>query len=92
MKKGDIAIEHNEMDLAMREYSAAEALFPENEEMKYWHAVTLANIGKLEEALPLFKSVFEKNENWIKLTPRLIKSKLLLIDDESLKKILDLVN
>lgn len=88
MNKGDLAIEHNDMDLAMKEYSAAEEMFPENEEMKYWHAVTLANIGKVEEALPLFKSVFAKNKNWITLTPRLIKSQLLTVDEKTLKIIL----
>jgi uncharacterized Ntn-hydrolase superfamily protein len=88
MNKGDLAIEHNDMQLAMKEYSAAEAMFPENEEMKYWHAVTLANIGKIDDSLPLFKEVFAKNSNWVKLTPRLIKSKLLIVDTESLEKIM----
>jgi len=77
MNKGDVAIEHNDMDLAMKEYSAAEKLFPDNEEMQYWRAVTLTNIGKIDEALPIFKSVFQKNNNWATLTPRLLKSKLL---------------
>lgn len=88
MNNGDLAIEHNDMDLAMKEYSAAEEMFPENAEMKYWHAVTLANIGKVDESLPLFKEVFKKNKNWITLTPRLIKSNLLIVDEESLKIIL----
>ncbi len=88
MNKGDLAIEHNDMELAMKEYSAAESMFPENEEMKYWHAVTLANIGKIDDSLPLFKEVFVKNSNWVKLTPRLIKSKLLNVDTESLEKIM----
>jgi len=88
MNNGDLAIEHNNMDLAMKEYSAAEKMFPENEEMKYWHAVTLANIGKVNESLPLFKQVFKKNKNWITLTPRLIKSNLLTVDENSLEKIL----
>jgi len=88
MNNGDLAIENNEMDLAMKEYSAAEEMFPENEEMKYWHAVTLANIGKVDESLPLFKKVFAKNKNWITLTPRLVKSQLLTVNEESLKKIL----
>lgn len=88
MNRGDLAIEHNDMDLAMKEYSAAEEMFPDNEEMKYWHAVTLVNIGKVEESLPLFKEVFTKNNNWVTLTPRLIKSKLLTVDDETLKEIL----
>lgn len=88
MNNGDLAIEQNDMDLAMQEYSTAEKMFPDNEEMKYWHAVTLANIGKITESLPLFKEVFKKNINWVALTPRLIKSNLLLVDEKSLKKIL----
>jgi len=88
MNKGDVAIEHNDMDLAMKEYSAAEKLFPDNEEMQYWRAVTLTNIGKIDEALPIFKSVFQKNNNWATLTPRLLKSKLLLVDKKTLNKIL----
>lgn len=88
MNSGDLAIEHNDMDLAMKEYSAAEEMFPDNEEMKYWHAVTLANIGKVDESLPLFKEVFLKNNNWVTLTPRLIKSQLLTVSENELKKIL----
>ena len=91
MNKGDLAIEHNDMELAMKEYSAAENMFPENEEMKYWHAVTLANIDKLDESLPLFREVFTKNKNWVKLTPRLVKSKLLTVNKESLEKIMSQV-
>ncbi len=92
MNNGDLAIEHNDMDLAMKEYSTAEAMFPENEEMKYWHAVTLANIGELLESLPLFREVFKKNKNWVELTPRLIKSQLLLVTDDELKTILKQAN
>jgi uncharacterized Ntn-hydrolase superfamily protein len=92
MNKGDLAIEHNDMDLAMKEYSAAEVIFPENEEMKYWHAVTLANIGKIEESLPIFKQVFSENKNYIKLTPRLIKSELLNVSKNDLELILDQAN
>ena len=88
MNDGDLAVEHGDMELAMKEYSAAEDMFPDNEEMKYWHAVTLVNNGGLEEALPLFKEVFAKNENWKILTPRLVPIGLLTVDDKQLKKIL----
>ena len=92
MNNGDLAVEHNDMDLAMKEYSTAENMFPDNEEMKYWHAVTLANIGKVDESLKIFKEVFSKNENWITLTPRLIKSKLLTVNKNDLAKILNQAN
>ena len=92
MNKGDLAIENKEMDVAMEEYSKAEKLFPDNEEMKYWRAVALVNIGKLEESLSLFKEVFRMNTNWVKLTPRLIDSDLLQVDEEQLQKILSQAN
>lgn len=92
MNNGDLAVEHGNMELAMQEYSAAEEMFPENEEMKYWHAVTLVNNGELEKALLLFKDVFLKNENWKTLTPRLVPVGLLNVSDEELKTILDTTN
>ena len=86
MNKGDLAVEKNNMELAMKEYSAAEKLFPDNLEMKFWHAVTLANNNKLEEALPIFKNVFSKDPNWKTLVERLPKVGLLNVKD--LEKIL----
>ena len=88
MNAGDLAVEHGDMQLAMKEYSTAEEMFPDNEEMKYWHAVTLVNNGGLEEALPIFREVFTKNKNWKILTPRLVPVGLLTVNDEDLQKIL----
>ena len=88
MNAGDLAVEHGDMKLAMEEYSAAEKMFPENEEMKYWHAVTLASNGDVESSLKLFETVFKKNNNWKILTPRLVPVGLLKVSQEDLKKIL----
>ena len=88
MNAGDLAVEHGDMELAMKEYAAAEKMFPDNEEMKFWHATTLVNNGDLEGSLPLFKAVFEKNENWKILTPRLVPIGLLNVNKEQLQKIL----
>lgn len=85
MNKGDYAVEKNDMELAKKEYSAAEEMFPENLEMKYWHAITLVNNGKFEDALPMLKEVFSKDTNWKTLTERLPKSGLL--KEEDLRKI-----
>lgn len=90
MNNGDLAVEKGEMKLAMEEYKSAENMFPENAEMKFWHAVTLANNGMLNESLPLFTNVFRKNENWRILTPRLRPIGLLNISESELKMILDL--
>ncbi len=88
MNAGDVAVEKGQIQKAMEEYSAAEAMFPDNLEMKFWHAVTLANIGKVNEALPLFKQVFKKGKNWLELTPRLTKNGLLTVNEADLKRIL----
>ncbi len=88
MNAGDLAVEHGDMELAMKEYAMAETMFPENEEMIYWHAVTLATNGDVESSLPLFKDVFQKNENWKILTPRLVPIGLLNVSDVDLQKIL----
>jgi uncharacterized Ntn-hydrolase superfamily protein len=88
MNAGDLAVEHGDMELAMQEYSAAEKMFPDNEEMIYWHAVTLATNGEVDASLPLFKDVFNRNENWKILTPRLVPIGLLNVSEEDLQKIL----
>ncbi|HEV8538539.1 MAG TPA: DUF1028 domain-containing protein [Bacteroidota bacterium] len=85
---GDLAVEKRDVDAALREYRAAERMLPDNLEMKYWHAVALVNVGKLEESLPLFKEVFSADPNWIDLTGRLPNIELLKTDDAGLKKIL----
>ncbi|MDZ7266085.1 MAG: DUF1028 domain-containing protein [candidate division KSB1 bacterium] len=91
MNAGDLAVEHGDMDGAMREYGAAEAMFPDNLEMAYWHAVALVNANRLEESLPLFKKVFTGDPNWAELTPRLPGVGLLNVDDAGMKKILSMV-
>ena len=89
MNNGDLAVEKNDMKLAMEHYSAAMKMFPENLEMKYWTAVTLVNNNQLEEALPIFKEIFSIDDNWRKLTPRLTKVGMLNANEEILKKIID---
>ena len=88
MNQGDLAIEHNDVDGALKEYSAAEAMFPDNVEMKFWHAVSLVNAGRLDQSLPIFKEIFSKDMNWATLVPRLQQSGILPRDAEILKKIL----
>jgi len=89
MNQGDLAIEHEDMELALQEYGAAEAMFPRNLEMKYWKAVALANKGRLSEALPIFEYVFDRDTNWKELTRRLPASGLLMVSEEELKEILE---
>ena len=90
MNRGDLAVEHQDMEGALREYGAAEKMFPRNLEMKYWKAVALANNGRMEEALPIFEYVFDRNLNWRELTRRLPSSGLLTVSEADLQTILKL--
>ena len=87
MNNGDLAIEHGDEEKALNEYGAAQKMFPDNIEMQYWHAVSLVNIGQLEKALPMFKSIFVKDENWVKLTRRIVVNDMLNADQATLDKI-----
>jgi uncharacterized Ntn-hydrolase superfamily protein len=88
MNRGDLAVEHGDVDGALREYSAAEAMFPDNLEMKFWHAVALVNAGRTTESLPIFESVFKVDRNWATLVPRLPASGTLVADEKTLERIL----
>ena len=90
MNKGDLAVEVGNNDLAKEHYQNAQKLNPDNLEMKYWYAITLANNGELEEAKRILKEIFKQNNQWKVLIPRLIKPKLLLISDKDLQEILKL--
>ena len=87
MNAGDLAVEKKDNEGALREYSAAEKLVPDNAEMIYWHAVALVNMGRVDESLPLFRKVFAMDRNWVTLTPRLPHSGLLPNDPKIIQKI-----
>ena len=90
MDKGDLAMEHDDMETALNEYDSALNMFPNNLEMKFWAAVTLANNQKIKEASKIFKNIFKKDNNWRLLAERLPESDLLTVSKDDLKKILSL--
>ena len=73
MNAGDVAVELNDLERAMAEYGLAAELLPDNVEVQYWAAVTLATSGNIDQALPMFRSIFAADSNWIELTKRLYK-------------------
>jgi len=86
---GDHYMETEEIEKALFEYSKAEKYYPENAELPYWSAIALVNSNRLDDALPIFKSVFKRNPNLKEMTPRLIKSGLIKDDKEMLNKIME---
>jgi predicted Zn-dependent protease len=86
----DLEVEKNNMHEAMNEYHTAMKMFPQNLEMQYWTAITLANNKHTDKALPILKRIFAKDSNWKELTRRLPEVNLLNVNDADLKKILSL--
>ena len=88
MNRGDAHVEKNEMKLAMDEYNLAMKMFPENLEMKYWTAITLANGKQIAKASEMLHGIYKKDSNWRKLTERLPKVGLLNVSEKELKELL----
>ncbi|GAB5526811.1 MAG: hypothetical protein Roseis2KO_46830 [Roseivirga sp.] len=88
MNAGDVAVENGDMAKALEEYGAAEEMFPDNLEMKYWKAVALANNNRLDEALPIFSVIFSQDKNWKELSKRLVPLGFLAVTEEQLARIL----
>lgn len=90
MTAGDEAVTRGDVDAAIREYAAAEAMVPDsatNGEMVFWHAVMLVNAGRVEEALPLFRRAFRVDASWRELVPRLPAAGQLPADPALLQRI-----
>jgi len=90
MNQGDLATEKNDMAGAMKEYKAAMDMFPGNLEMQYWTAITLANNGQVDKALPFLKKIFAKDPHWKELTKRLPRVGLLTVGKKDLQRIMSL--
>jgi uncharacterized Ntn-hydrolase superfamily protein len=91
MNQGDEYLTENKTAEAMKEYSKGMDIYPDNPEMIFWPAVTLAATGKVEESLPLFKKTFALDPNWALLLQRLPKAGQFPNDDRLMKRILEVV-
>ena len=89
MTAGDDFVTAGDIDAANRAYAEAEALMPDNHEAVFWHAATLAGVGEIEAALPLFDRAFAMWPQWRELVPRLPGSGLLPDDPELVRRILE---
>lgn len=85
--RGDELMTEKKVDLALKEYDAASRLAPEIVELPFWHAVTLASIGREAEAAPIFKRVFAKEPVWAQLLERLPAAGLFPDDRALIKRI-----
>lgn len=91
MNRGDALLGAGDTEAAMQAYRSAAALLPENEEILFWQAVTLADLGRLEEALPIFQDVFRRNPLWKVMVKRLPPAGLMRADAEVVQKIIGII-
>jgi uncharacterized Ntn-hydrolase superfamily protein len=95
MNAGDLAVEKQDNEAALREYSAAAQIAAttpgigksRHAEMIFWHAVALANMNRVDEALPLFAKAYEMHPAWRELVPRMPRSGLLPDDAKLIERI-----
>lgn len=88
--KGDHYLEINDIPSALKEYEIASNFYPENPELPFWSAITLASKGELEKAIPIFRTVFQKEPKLKQLVPRLVNSGLLPDDDKLIQSIISI--
>jgi uncharacterized Ntn-hydrolase superfamily protein len=69
--RGDELLADKKIEAALKEYAEAGRLAPEILELPFWQAVTMASIGRISEAEPIFRRVFAKEPYWADLVPRL---------------------
>ena len=88
MNEGDEHVANGDFESALASYGTAQSIVPDNHEMVFWTAVTLAGTGELEKSLPLFGKAFAMWPLWRELVPRLPASGLLPDDPALLAEIL----
>ncbi len=71
MRLGNEAAGRGDLDATEREFADAERLIGDNPEMRYWHAIALLGIGKIDDGLAMLREVGRRDRNWIELTLRL---------------------
>lgn len=92
MNSGDDLLGKGKVADALEAYRSAVGMLPGQIELPFWQAVTLADLGRLDEALPIFEKIFQTDPNWAELLRRLPKAGLIKDDPVLLNRILGVVN
>lgn len=88
MNRGDEQLAEGDVAAALESYRTAATLVPHMAELSFWHAVALAGLGRMDEAQPLFCSVFEQEPVWAEIVQRLPAAGLLPHDADLIRRIL----
>ena len=87
INQGDEYLADHRVKDALSAYQQAVSLAPDIVEIPFWNAVTLAESDKVEEALPIFKEVFQREPIWAELLIRLPAAGLFKADAELMERI-----
>lgn len=90
LNEGDERVAEGDVEAAMRAYSEAMDLVPDeatNGEAPFWVGITLASVGRAEEALPYLARAYRQDARWAELVPRLPASGLLPADDALVQRL-----
>jgi uncharacterized Ntn-hydrolase superfamily protein len=88
---GDNFVTRNQIDSAVTAYAAASRILPDsvvNGELSFWLAATLADKGRVAEALPHFRRAFAQDTAWTTLLRRLPSVGLLSADAATIERII----
>jgi tetratricopeptide (TPR) repeat protein len=85
--QGDAFVAQGKIPQALEAYAEGARLAPGNDEIVFWEAATLWQLGREQEAAPMFRKVFARDRRWLDLVPRLVPAGLLKDDPASIRRI-----
>ena len=88
MNAGDAALASGDADGAAAGYEAAQSAVPDNMEFTFWRGMTLAAIGRIDEARPFLERAFRASSgHWRELLERLPDAGML--PEDVLRRVLE---
>jgi len=85
--QGDAYTTEGKVEEAMKAYAEGARLAPGNNEILFWQAASMWQLGREKEATPIFRKVFARDRRWVELVPRLVPAGLLKDDPASIQRI-----
>jgi len=80
LNQGDQHVTAGDIDAAMRSYRQAMDIVPDsatNGEAPFWVGITLADQGRIDDAIPYLRRAYRQHADWARLVPRLPDAGLL---------------
>ena len=90
LNEGDLHLETNDIEAAMAAYRTATEIVPDSAtqgEAAFWVGVTLADLGRVDDAIPYLSRAYRQHKRWADLIPRLPASHPLPDDPDLIKRL-----